>query len=108
MASTPQDRGGDGGEGHGIVRGAVVDAEDVTEPSSSTSPSTSTLAVRASASPTKKRKWVDSTNAKENESLLKRMGGPSAAKAGLGKDQDEVRRVDGRERGANAVISGAV
>ena len=44
----------------------------------------------SSISPHKKRRVQDSTNAKENESLLKRMGGPSAAKAGLGKDQEEV------------------
>ncbi|CAO1617615.1 unnamed protein product [Sympodiomycopsis kandeliae] len=46
----------------------------------------------SSVSPQKKRRWQDTTNAKENESLLKRMGGPSAAKAGLGKDQDEINR----------------
>lgn len=47
----------------------------------------------ANVSPRKRRKVIDSTNAKENESLLKRMGGPSAAKAGLRKDQEEINRI---------------
>ncbi|PWN21489.1 DNA/RNA polymerase [Microstroma glucosiphilum] len=48
----------------------------------------------SSVSPQKKQsRYVDATNVKANESLLKRMGGPSAAKAGLTKDQDEINRI---------------
>lgn len=48
----------------------------------------------SSVSPQKKQgRFVDATNVKANESLLKRMGGPSAAKAGLTKDQDEINRI---------------
>ncbi|CAO1629866.1 unnamed protein product [Parajaminaea phylloscopi] len=44
-------------------------------------------------SPRKRQRVVDSTNVGANESLLKRMGGPSAAKAGLNKDQAEINRI---------------
>ena len=46
-----------------------------------------------SVSPQKKKRYVDATNTKENESLIMRMGGPSAAKAGLGKDQETINRI---------------
>lgn len=65
----------------------AADARDVSTPPPPPPPGSRS----SSISPQKKRRIQDSTNAKENESLLKRMGGPSAAKAGLGKDQEEVR-----------------
>lgn len=47
----------------------------------------------ASISPRKNQKVVETTSPRANESLLKRMGGPSAAKAGLKKDQEEINRI---------------
>lgn len=47
-----------------------------------------------SVSPRKKRRRDPGVvDGKPTESLLKRMGGPSAAKAGLGKDQEEINRI---------------
>lgn len=67
-------------------------SEDVTAESPPPPPQNNniTRAASASVSPRKKTKIADATNSRENESLMKRMGGPSAAKAGLGKDQEEV------------------
>ncbi|PWN28514.1 DNA/RNA polymerase, partial [Jaminaea rosea] len=59
--------------------------------SSSTSPSAPDTRP-TSISPQKRRRVEDSTNAAPHASLLKRMGGPSAGKAGLALDQAEINR----------------